>query len=446
MGYLWWVYLCLVALLLLRFGLRFLAIDPSNPFTGFLYALADFFLYPFQGVVPVVPSLAFGPGGMHSLEWTTLIALGVYTLHYTLARQFLRITISSPRERSTDTLHVHSAGPGGPGSDSPAGLPAERKSDKLRIGSPLPPLGNAASRIESRETHTDDIVPSARTIDLEELPLVNQEFGNYTLVRLLGQGGYASVYLGVHRYLHTSVALKLLQPSLASSHELQRFQVEARTLARLRHRHIVRVLDFGWEENTPFIAMEYAPGGTLHDYFSPQLPLPVRAILPFVQQAASALQYIHQHGLIHCDVKPENVLLGPANKVWLADFGTVESSAEAGGNQIIENEFAGTPGYLAPERIEGRPLPASDQYALAVMVYQWLCGREPFQGTVLQVCLQHLEQPPPRLRDLVPSISPAVERVVLRGLAKDPRSRFAHVQEFAFALKHAYQGMRFPMR
>jgi serine/threonine protein kinase len=97
----------------------------------------------------------------------------------------------------------------------------------------------------------------------------------------------------------------------------------------------------------------------------------------------------------------------------------------------------GTPIYLAPERIRGNPLPASDQYALGVVVYEWLCGRPPFKGTIRQVCLQHLQTPPPLLRDLVPSISRSVEQAVLKALAKDPQQRFAHVQEFADALKQA---------
>ena len=160
-------------------------------------------------------------------------------------------------------------------------------------------------------------------------------------------------------------------------------------------------------------------------------------ILPVVLQIASALQYVHNQGFIHCDVKPENMLLGTRHEIWLSDFGIALTSSAVGDKQFRTRELKGSAYYMAPEQISGGPLPASDQYALAVMVYQWLCGQHLFQGIGLQVCLQHLSIPPPLLRDRVPSISPAVERVVLKALSKDPYQRFAHVQEFAHALKRA---------
>jgi len=233
------------------------------------------------------------------------------------------------------------------------------------------------------------------------------------------------------------VALKLLNLVWASNEEVQRFLLEARILAHLRHRHIVRILDFGEHQGTPFMVMEYASGGDLQQYFPQGRALPISAILPVVMQVASALQYVHNHGLIHCDVKPENMLLGPRHEIWLSDFGIALTSSAVGNKQFRTHELKGSANYMAPEQISGGPLPASDQYALAVMVYQWLCGQHLFQGTGLQVCLQHLSTPPPRLRDRVPSISPTVERVVLKALAKNPSQRFAHVQEFAYALKQA---------
>jgi serine/threonine protein kinase len=172
------------------------------------------------------------------------------------------------------------------------------------------------------------------------------------------------------------------------------------------------------------------------------VPLTLRAIMPAVWQIASALQYVHDRGLIHCDVKPSNMLLGPCGEVWLSDFGIARPVAVAGSSNMHAQMLVGTPLYLAPEQIEGRPLPASDQYALAIMVYQWLCGQRPFRGTNLQICLQHLSEPPPRLREHVPTISPGVERVVLRALAKDPERRFTHVQEFALALRQASRAER----
>jgi serine/threonine protein kinase len=268
-------------------------------------------------------------------------------------------------------------------------------------------------------------------------PLNGQQIGHYTLIRQLGQGGYASVFLGEHHYLNTYVALKLLNLYLASEEDTKHFQLEARILAYLRHKNIVRLLDFGVERGTPFLVMEYASKGNLQQFLPHEGALPVGIILPFVTQMASALQYVHNHGLIHCDVKPENMLLGPLNELWLSDFGIAITATAVSNKQFNTRELKGSVNYIAPEHINGNPMPASDQYALAVMVYQWLCGRFLFQGTDMQVCLQHLSTPPIPLRDHVPSTPRAVEHVVLKALAKDPYQRFAHVQEFASALKQA---------
>jgi len=154
-------------------------------------------------------------------------------------------------------------------------------------------------------------------------------------------------------------------------------------------------------------------------------------------QVASGLQYVHNHRLIHCDVKPENMLLGPRGQVWLTDFGIARSESAVRNKQFKTYELIGSASYMAPEQINGSPRHSSDQYALAAVIYQWLSGQPLFQGTGLQVCLQHLSAPPLRLRDRVPSISPTVERVVLKALSKDPFQRYAHVQEFAYALQQA---------
>jgi len=302
---------------------------------------------------------------------------------------------------------------------------------------PTPRLVPAFKQVVESETDAGSAAQAGVASIRGESPLSGQQLGHYTLIRQLGQGGYASIYLGMHQYLNTHVALKLLNRFLASEEDVKRFQMEARILAYLGHRHIVRVLDFGVERSTPFLAMEYAPGGNLQQYFPQGRALPISAILPVVLQVVSALQYVHNQGFIHCDVKAENMLLGPRHEIWLSDFGIALTSSAASNKQFRTHELKGSANYMAPEQISGGPLPASDQYALAVMVYQWLCGQHLFQGAGLQVCLQHLSTPPSRLRNSVPSISPTVERVVLKALARDPYQRFAHVQEFAYALKQA---------
>src|SRR2546425_483762 len=147
-----------------------------------------------------------------------------------------------------------------------------------------------------------------------------QRLGNYRLSRLLGHGGFAEVYLGEHLYLKTSAAIKVLEMQLAND-ALDSFLNEARTIARLEHPNIVRVLEFGMEGQTPFLVMSYAPNGTLRQLYPRGTILAPKSILPYVKQIAAALQYAHDKKLIHRDVKPENMLLGPNKEVLLSDFG-----------------------------------------------------------------------------------------------------------------------------
>ena len=263
---------------------------------------------------------------------------------------------------------------------------------------------------------------------------LGQQLGNYRLIRLLGEGGFAEVYLGEHIYLKTQAAIKVLQMRLASE-DREGFLAEARTIAGLKHPHIIRVLDFGIEAGTPFLVMDYAPHGTLRKRHPKNAPLPLSTIVNYVQQVAPALQYAHERKVVHRDVKPENLLLGEDSEVLLSDFGIalVTQSSRYQSTQ----EVVGTAAYMAPEQLQGKPRPASDQYALGIIVYEWLCGNRPFHGTFTELYSQHLFVPPPPLREKVPAILPAVEQVVLTALEKDPHKRFASVQAFANALETA---------
>src|SRR5713226_2553426 len=270
---------------------------------------------------------------------------------------------------------------------------------------------------------------------------VGQQLGNYLLLRLLGQGGQASVYLGEHVYLKSQAALKVRHMVLTAEEQAV-FLQEAQTLVRLTHPHIVRVLDFALEDGMPFLVMEYAPHGTLRQRHPKGTQMPLEVILPYVHQVASALQYTHDQGLIHRDVKPENMLLSSRDEVLLSDFGLVmlaPQTLSSGGTELMEPSLAGTTPYFAPEQLRGKTRPASDQYALAVVVYEWLCGKPPFLGPLLEVAVQHVSAPPPSLREQVPDLSPAIEEVVLRALAKEPEQRFARVQDFSTALAYASQ-------
>ncbi len=263
---------------------------------------------------------------------------------------------------------------------------------------------------------------------------VGQAFGNYQLMRLLGRGQFAEVYLGEHVHLGTQAAIKVLNGPL-ESRDREGFLTEARTLARLRHPHIVRVLDFGIEEATPFLVLDYAPGGSLRTLHPTGTRLPLATVVSYVTQMAEALQYAHHAHVIHRDLKPENLLVGQHQEVLLSDFGLAILVRSTYYQQT--QEAAGTLAYMAPEQIEGHPCAASDQYALAVVVYEWLCGRRPFEGSVNEVMVQHLSMAPPPLREREPMISAEVEHVVLKALAKDPKARFARVEDFAHALQEA---------
>ena len=259
--------------------------------------------------------------------------------------------------------------------------------------------------------------------------LIGSKFGNYRIARLLGSGGFAKVYLGEHIDLHTQVAVKVLKNPLDDD---EQFKQEARTIAGLKHQHIVRLLDYGKEGNTPYLLMEYAPNGSLRQRHDRGKPLPLGTILLYIKQLADALQYAHSEKLIHRDIKPENMLVSQNNDVLLTDFG-IAVIAQSSGH--VDSQIAGTYTYMAPEQFQGKPRPASDIYSLGVVLYEWLCGELPFQGSYREVGAQHMLKPPPPLREKVPGIPPALEEVVMTALAKDPKERFATISALANAFE-----------
>lgn len=264
---------------------------------------------------------------------------------------------------------------------------------------------------------------------------IGQQLGKYQITQLLGTGGFAEVYLGVHIHLGTEAAIKLLHTQLATPADVEKFRQEARTIASLTHPNIVRVLDFDVQDSTPYLVMDYAPNGSLRQHLAAGRPLAPAEILPYLAQVADALQYAHDKKLVHRDIKPENMLLGRRGEVLLSDFG-IATVAQSTTSQKTEG-VAGTAAYMAPEQIQGKARPSSDLYSLAVIVYEWLAGERPFQGTFTEVATQHLFAPPPPLREKVPTISPLIEQVVLTALAKNPKDRFGTVRAFANAFAQA---------
>lgn len=262
-----------------------------------------------------------------------------------------------------------------------------------------------------------------------------QYLGNYRLVRLLGEGRSGQVWLGEHVLLTMRAAIKVLHARF-SPEDITRFFREAKAISRLEHPQIVRIYDCDvTAEGRPFLVLEYAPGGTLRDRHPEGIPLPLSTIQSYLQQLAAALSYAHARNLMHRDVKPENILIGTHGQLLLADFGFALLAHHS--SRLPLQELAGTIAYMAPEQVQGHPRRASDQYALGVMVYEWLTGRLPFTGSIAEIVSQQLGVAPRPPRDVVISISKPVEAVVLRALEKDPKARFATVQDFAAAFLEA---------
>jgi serine/threonine protein kinase len=262
-----------------------------------------------------------------------------------------------------------------------------------------------------------------------------QRLGNYWITGFLGRGGFADVYLGEHISLRRLSAIKVLN-GRPTQEKLERFWTEASITVELPHRHIVQVFDFDEESAPPFLVMQYARYGSLEDCHRGER-LPLDTIVSYVKQIAEALDYAHRRGIIHCDIKPSNILLDADDTVLVSDFGIAVSTAR---NAPIPRIFGGTATYRAPEQYRGWPSPASDQYSLGIMVYEWLSGRPPFCGSSpYEITMRHVHDSPPPLWRTAPSTPHAVQSVVLRALEKDPDERFPSVGTFSRALERAYQ-------
>lgn len=260
----------------------------------------------------------------------------------------------------------------------------------------------AVSSIDLKTNEAQLYINTRRDFQTNMSSFLGQQFGNYRLVRRLGEGGFADVYLGQHVLIATQqAAIKILH---LTDIDEQQFRQEAERTAALRHPHIVRLYDFNIQQGIPFLVLDYAPNGSLARHRGQQVPLDT--IIQYLKHIAPALQYAHDNNVIHRDIKPDNILIGSQGELLISDFGIAVISKTGHTSLQTSYDVSGTPEYMAPETFQGKLEKASDQYAIGIMIYSWLCGKLPFtQGNFMQIGYQHTHEPVPLLREQVPGIS-----------------------------------------
>src|SRR6476660_1179959 len=257
--------------------------------------------------------------------------------------------------------------------------------------------------------------------------------GRYRVIRKLGTGGMANVYLAEDQELGRRVAIKLLDERHAQDDQfIERFRREAESAAGLSHPNVVSIYDRGETEGTYYIAMEYLEGKTLKELLLARGPPPVRVAIDYTRQILSALEFAHRHGIVHRDIKPHNVVVAPDGRLKVTDFGI----ARSGSSQVTEaGSIIGTAQYLSPEQAQGAPVhPSSDLYSVGIVLYEMLTGAVPFTGeTALEIAMKHLSAvPEPPSRKRAPELGEVpheLDLVVLRALAKDPADRYQTARE-----------------
>ena len=263
------------------------------------------------------------------------------------------------------------------------------------------------------------------------------KLGQYIVQDAIGEGAMGVVYRAYHPQLERTGAVKVLHGIGLDLDSAARFRREAQAIAQLRHPNVLNVFDFGEYEGTPYMIVEYVPGGSL----APRVksgPVERTAAIAYLRGIAEALDYAHKHGIVHRDVKPANVLLGPDDNPILADFGLAKLM-ESSSIKSLTGVTTGTPAYMAPEQVSGSQVgPAADRYSLAVMAYEMLTGSLPFdEGGVLEVLYAQVHREPSAPSSVNHELGPRVDSVILRGMAKDPTVRWSRCLDFVAALETA---------
>src|SRR3954468_18646647 len=259
----------------------------------------------------------------------------------------------------------------------------------------------------------------------------------YELEELVGTGGMSSVFRAHDRLLDRKVALKVLHQQYAADEDyVERFRHEARSVASLSHPNIVTVIDRGEHEGRQFIVFEYIPGENLKRLIERRGPAPVETALELAMQIARGLSFAHQQGLVHRDVKPQNVLLNGDGQAKVTDFG-IARSLDVQHGMTQTGTVLGTSDYIAPEQAQGQRVDEhTDVYSLGVVLYELLTAEVPFPGeNFVAVAMRHINEPPPPIRDKRPDVSPRREAAVQRAMAKQPEDRFQTMAEFCRELE-----------
>ncbi|MFW5691278.1 MAG: serine/threonine-protein kinase [Chloroflexota bacterium] len=267
--------------------------------------------------------------------------------------------------------------------------------------------------------------------------LIGRTLGSYRVIDKLGQGGMATVYIGYQEAVDRKVAIKVLPPHPGMNTGFaERFQLEAKTIARLQHPHILPLYDYGQEDDILYLVMAYIDGGSLEERLR-RGAMPLRDVEKILREVAGALDYAHRQGVIHRDIKPANILLSGEGFALLADFGIVklvEGSADLTGTGVV-----GTPAYMSPEQAQGGVIDSrADIYSLGVVIYQMITGKQPFSApSPMQLMLKVIQDPPPNILSVYPELPEELGAVMDQVLAKDPNNRFQSAAEFAEAFSGA---------
>lgn len=274
--------------------------------------------------------------------------------------------------------------------------------------------------------------------------MINRTLDNrYTILEHIGGGGMADVYRAHDQLLDRSVAVKILRSQFTNDEDfVSRFWREAQAAARLSHPNIVNIYDVGNDDDTYYIVMEYISGETLKDRINREKVLPVEIASRITLEIAEALEHAHQNNLVHCDIKPHNILITSTGRIKVTDFGIARAVTSA--TMSHTGTVLGSVHYFSPEQAKGGLISAkSDIYSLGVVLYELLTGQLPFSGeTPISVALKHLQEEPRSVRELNPEIPPLVEAIVMKAMAKDISARYDNISVMIKELRHAQNYLR----